>query len=205
MEMTRASQSPSIYMQWIDNIQLYNRAMAATATSIPGEWISECRECTATRRHDVDLVMCWSLRLRDYTSWQSLSARRSTCPESASSSSASNSYVGDESVLTCSPRPRHRHQRPWCSRRLRNLQVCGIQPTLAQSPPKCQRDLRHMTLRCQYLHSRSSIRKVLFPVLFSYLETRTKVKVWTNVRWRTICCKIIIFKRIMYHIYNDQQ
>ena len=78
----RASQSPSICMQWIDNIQLYNRVTVRNRTN---EYQRESEreragcECTTTRRQTTSTSLCAraDTRLRDYTSWQSLSARRS--------------------------------------------------------------------------------------------------------------------------------
>jgi len=167
----RASQSPSICMQWIDNIQLYNRATVRNRASErmnirERETETAGCECTTTRRQTTSTSSCArpDTRLRDYTSWQSLSARRSRRVPRASPAAAAAAIVA--SSTTCSPR-RHRHRRRWCSRRLRSQvspTIAGIPPTLAPTPPKCQRDLQHSatTPQCQS----HNLLKVMCPVLF---------------------------------------
>jgi len=180
-------------MQWINNIQLYNRAIDGDCDGGGGDdddgdgwvacgsaaneyrrqpWVSESSARRRRLGRRIRRVSVVSFRLRDYTRRQTLSARQSTTtrPRRArpGSSSSSNSYVIGDAALTLIRRRRRR-----CSRRRRRpVSALGRMPPtlLFPSSPKClchwQRTL--VTLRWQCLLSRS-LRKVFYLRLFILL------------------------------------
>ena len=152
---------------------------------MPGEWISENRESTASektrrrrRRRYVRRWDCVSSVTTQADSHLAPDTRRVPGVWPAAASAAAIATSSTTRCWQCSPRHRHHHRRPWCSRRLRSRvsALSAIPPTLARptSPPNRRCDFRHTTvsLRCQYLHS-CSLPKVLSCSLFLYCSWAT--------------------------------